>query len=161
LETNGLLHLLGSDISKMFDDENLADFKLKTNDNEVLNAHKFILAARSPVFYGMMTQEMKEAKEGIADVPDFDSKIMREVLRFIYCNEVEDLNEVAGDLIVAADKYQIDKLVEICIQNIIESLSTENVLQYLVLSQRVNNAVKLFEACFGLSAWYVCSFFSR
>jgi hypothetical protein len=39
-----------SDIRTMFENEELkTDFKLKTSDNEVLSAHKFILAARSPV----------------------------------------------------------------------------------------------------------------
>jgi hypothetical protein len=39
------------EISLMFENEELADFQLRTNDNEVLKAHKFILAARSKTAY--------------------------------------------------------------------------------------------------------------
>jgi speckle-type POZ protein len=136
-----------SDIRAMFENEDLVDFKLKTSDNEVLSAHKFILAARSPVFYGMVTSEMKEAKEGVADVPDFDSKIMKEVLRFVYCNKVENLEEIAGELIVAADKYQIEQLKSLCIENLVPKVTAENVCLMILLSQRVSNATKLFESC--------------
>jgi speckle-type POZ protein len=147
LATEKLNENFVTDIHAMFENEDLVDFKLKTNDNEVLSAHKVILAARSPVFYGMVTSEMKEAKEGVAEVPDFDSKIMKEVLRFIYCNEVENLEEIADELIVAADKYQIEQLKSLCIENLIEETDAENVCQMILLSQRVSNATNLFESC--------------
>jgi speckle-type POZ protein len=131
----------------MFENEALADFQLKCNDGEVLKLHKFILAARSPVFFGMLTSDMKEAKEGIADVPDFDSTIMKEVLRFIYCNEVEKLDEVAGELIVAADKYQLFQLTSICLENLAHKVTAENVCKMLMLSSRVNGVPILFDAC--------------
>jgi hypothetical protein len=48
-ELDDLKSSLTDDIYEMFENEALVDFHLKTNDNKVLKAHKFILAARSPV----------------------------------------------------------------------------------------------------------------
>jgi speckle-type POZ protein len=131
----------------MFENSDLIDFKLKASDSEVLYAHKFILAARSPVFYGMVTSEMKEANEGVVDVPDFDLMIMKEVLRFIYCNEVEKLEEIAEDLIVAADNYKLEHLKSMCIESLAPKVTHDNVCQMVALSQRVSNASKLFDSC--------------
>jgi hypothetical protein len=47
--SDALKSSLADDIFEMFEDEELADFHLKTSDDEVMKAHKFILAARSPV----------------------------------------------------------------------------------------------------------------
>jgi speckle-type POZ protein len=126
----------------MFEEDTLADF-----EGEVLSCHKFILAARSPVFYAMLSNDMKEAKQGFADVADFDSKIMREVLRYIYSNQVEELKEIASELILAAEKYEVNGLKEICIDSLIENMSTKKVVKSLLLSNRVSFAENLFNEC--------------
>lgn len=38
-------------------EENFSDLKLETKDNMTLSAHRFILAARSPVFRKMIEKE--------------------------------------------------------------------------------------------------------
>lgn len=129
------------------DQSQLADFELKTKDNETLKAHRSIIAARSPVFFKMLTSDMEEAKQGWANVPDFDSIVMKEVLRFIYCNEVRDLNKIDYDLIFAAEKYQLDELKEICIDSMIAQLSSENVLKFAVIADHISKASKLFNSC--------------
>jgi hypothetical protein len=128
----------------------LAKFELKTSDGEAMKVHKVVLATRSPVFFAMLNNDMQEAEKGIANVPDFDSKLMKEVLRFIYCNEVEDLNEIAHDLVFAAEKYQLDGLKDMFIDSMISTLTTENVLKILLISERVSESKKLFFKCSDL-----------
>lgn len=139
-----------SDFQNMLLDETFTDFQLKTNDGEVLKAHKVVLATRSPVFHAMLTKDMQEAREGCANVPDFDSKIMKEILRFIYCHDVGSGDEIARDLIYAAEKYQLDELKKICLASIIKLLSIENVVGALMISDQVSEAVYLNEKCLDL-----------
>jgi speckle-type POZ protein len=72
---------------------------------------------------------------------------MKEVLRFIYCNEVENLDEVAGELIVAADKYQLEELKPICIESLLPKLNDKNVCKLLMLSQHISGSSILSDAC--------------
>ena len=123
-----------------------ADFELKMNDGEILMAHKSILAARSPVFRAMLTTGMKEAATNSVEVPDFCSKTMRELLRFIYCGEIE-IPEGATDLIFAAEKYEVLELKEICIDRLISDLSDENVIETLIIADRVSGTERLAAGC--------------
>ena len=138
------------DYKKMFGDRHLADFELKTSDGESLKAHKVILAARSPMFYAMLTTAMKEAKENYTIIPDFDSFVIEEVLRYIYYNEVENLDEYVGELVFAAEKYQLDGLKKLCVDKIILSLTKENVLEWLENADRLTKTGKLFKKCLNL-----------
>ena len=131
----------------MFEDKNLTDFKLKCSDDEVLTCHKVILAARSPVFYAMMSIDMKEAQQGFAEVPDFDSKLMEQVLHFIYCNKVINLEELSYQLIFAAEKYELKELKRMCIEHIIKNLKIENVTESLIISNRISGSDKMFTKC--------------
>lgn len=132
---------------KMFNDEKLSDFELKTKDGEQFKAHKSILAARSPKFFSMLTNNITEAYATSYITSEFDSVVMKQILRFIYCHEVENLDEIALDLIHAAEKYQLDDLKEMCMDRIIANLSTNNVLKALTISNTVRNTKKLFDRC--------------
>jgi speckle-type POZ protein len=136
----------------MFEDESLADFELECNDGKTLKCHKFILAARSPVFRTMLSVDMKESREGFVIVPDLSSIVMKEVLRFMYCSTVENLDEVAKDLIFAAEKYELNKLKEICFDKINEGLSKANVIQTLHIANKISESEELFEKCARLIA---------
>jgi speckle-type POZ protein len=131
----------------MFDDSHFVDFVLRTSDNKELKTHKSIIVARSPVFFAMLKNDTKEAKENSADVPDFDSKTMKEFLRYIYSNEVQDLESIARDLVFAAEKYEIDGLKKICMESLHASISTENVVQTLKIADRVSESENLFNKC--------------
>lgn len=138
---------IASDYKILFESGTISDFELHMNDDKTLKAHKAILVARSPVFFKMLTTDMQEANKSSVDVPDFDSKTMKELLRFIYCNEVENLKLVAFTLIYAAEKYEIVKLKKICCDDIISKLSAENVVDALIIADRVSDMEKLFHQC--------------
>lgn len=98
----------------MFESETFSDFELISKDGKVLKAHKAVLASRSPVFFSMLNIDMEEAERGSVNVPDVDKKTLKELLRFIYCNEVEGLNEISRKLIFAAEKYELKSLKTLC-----------------------------------------------
>jgi speckle-type POZ protein len=131
----------------MFEDESLADFELECNDGKTLKCHKFILAARSPVFRTMLSIDMKEAKEGFVDVLDFGSSVMKEVLRFVYRDDVGNIQHIARSLVFAAEKYELEKLKKICIESMIENLSKDNAIRSLLITEKIPGCEKLYEEC--------------
>lgn len=143
-----------TDFEKMFDKNILTDFDLKTNDVEVLKVHKVVLAARSPVFYAMLKNGYKELKQMYVDIKQYDSVVMKEVLRFMYCQKVRFINEeITHKLAFAADMYQVEDLKEACINQIIFTLSTDNVLKSLILADQLTK--NLYSECMELIIRYV------
>lgn len=136
----------------MFDGELFCDFHLRMMDGETLKASKLILSARSPVFLKMLTTDMEEASTNSVDIPDVDSQTMKELLRFIYCYKVQELNEVVSDLLIAADKYQIAELKTICVDHITENLSQDNVVDVLVMTDPMSDVDKMFACCINVVA---------
>lgn len=130
----------------MMNEEIFADFDVETEDKKVLKAHKSVLAVSSPFFFGLLNTKMKEKE---------DSVVMREVLRFIYSNEVENLSAIVNELVFAAEKYQLEGLKELCVDSIIEALNTENVFQSLMAADRLTKAEELKKKCVGMIVRYV------
>ncbi len=66
----------------------------------------FVSSGRSTVFRAMFSHDMTESSgnRNRVVINDFDFKTMQELLRYIYCEEVLNLKEVALDLLQAADK---------------------------------------------------------
>ena len=48
------------------------------------------------------------------DIIDLDPDVLAEMLHFIYTGKTPKLDDLAGDLLGAADRYQIDKLKAAC-----------------------------------------------
>ncbi|XP_033230657.1 speckle-type POZ protein-like isoform X3 [Belonocnema kinseyi] len=91
--------------------------------NEFL-AHKVVLAARSPVFQSMFEHEMKESLENQVEITDFKPEIVEKMLRYIYTDNIEDLNEAdAQKLLAIANKYALKRLKIICMKEISKSVN--------------------------------------
>lgn len=131
--------------------EIVCDFELNMNDGVALKAHKAILIARSPVFHKMLTIDMTEATKNSVDISDIDSKTMKELLRFMYSGEVESSGGILNDLIFAAEKCEIKQLKEFCIEQIIKNLTEDNVVDALIIVDRVSDTDKLLKKCVAIS----------
>ncbi len=87
-----------------------ADFKLIASDGNYLPAHKWMLAARSPVFAALLSS--KEDITSLHLAVDCTVKEMKRFIRFIYTGELEGL--VTQNLLQLAIKYQIKTLEQVC-----------------------------------------------
>ena len=127
---NRLLH-------DLFDRKKLSDVTFHIDDKKI-QAHKLILSTRSSVFEAMFSHDTKEKLTNRVEVVDVDAGVFEEVLRLIYTNEVDStlLKDRTIELMVAADKYMLDDLKILCRQQVLDSLSIENVLDYFVSVQR-------------------------
>ena len=94
------------------------DFKLIAKDGKVLNVHKFILAARSPVFANLFNHEEIEESHYI----DCTEDEMTQLVKFIYTGELEGI--VGVELMQLAAKYQMTTL-EKLYQTISEDVSMD------------------------------------
>lgn len=141
------------DFRNMLCEDKLLDCQLITSDGEILTCHKAILAARSSIFKAMFTNGSEEAKKSIFKITRFNSKTIQTLLRFAYCFDIANLDEiVAHDLIIAADEYNMNELKNICVENLIASLRPENALRSLIIAENISGTGNLFAECLNVVA---------
>jgi len=90
--------------------ENRAYFKLIANDGKSFPVHKWILAARSPVFAALFSSN--EEIESIHLAVDCNVDEIKQFVHFMYTGELEGL--ASHTLMQLAVKYEIKTLREIC-----------------------------------------------
>ncbi|RLM61275.1 hypothetical protein C2845_PM14G05680 [Panicum miliaceum] len=108
-------------------------------DGEILAAHKLVRATRSPVFMAEFLGPMKEAKETHVAIEDMRSDAFRALplLHFIYTDSLPDTDDARGDagteliqhLLVAADRYDVDRLKLMCENMLCDGLDVWNVAE--------------------------------
>ena len=116
---------------------------------EKIPGHSIILhGGVSPVFTAMFEHNMTESSSRTVVVEDIEPNIFRQLLRFLYTGDAPEMKDenIAELLFVAADKYQVDKLKDLCIPVLSKAIDDENVLHFLVLAH-LHSAVWLQEDC--------------
>lgn len=132
---------LSDDIGDLFESRKFSDVILSVNGKEFYT-HKAILAARSPVFAAMFEHDMEEKKQNRVEITDVDSDVLKEMLRFIYTGRATNLDNMADELLAAADKYALERLKVMCEEELCQSLSVDSVSESLVLAD-LHNADQL------------------
>jgi speckle-type POZ protein len=121
---------------------------------ETFEAHKIVLAMRSPVFKAELFGPMRKTRARSVTIEDMQPAVFRAYLHFIYTDSLPDLDDLQGNdhcemirhLLVAADRYAMDRLKMLC-QNILgNNLDVENVATTLALADQ-HNCVKLKDLC--------------
>ncbi|XP_065203503.1 speckle-type POZ protein B-like [Planococcus citri] len=134
------IHLkqLSDNLASVLENPNFADFSISANGKNY-QVHKAILAARSTYFAKMFESGMKENQQNRVEITDVSEDIMDEMLKFIYTGVCENLDKLADDLLIAADKYDIGHLKKVCVESIYsKSLCVENALNTLILADQYN-----------------------
>lgn len=127
-------------LAELFHSEKFTDVILAPSDKpEELKAHKAIICASSPVFTAMFEHATEERREGRVEIVDVTYDILKEMLRFIYTGEVDNLETHAEELYEAANKYCLDDLKQLCERTLIKRITTTNVCQYLKLFDMFNS----------------------
>lgn len=124
-----------------------------TVSGKAFAAHKNILAARSPVFKAEFFGDMEEKTSQRVEIKDMDPDVFEAVLRFIYTDmvpaELENKDAASGTvmaqhLLVAADRYGLDRLKVICEQRLALGIDIKTAASTLALAEKHN--------CSGLRA---------
>ena len=125
------------DLNTLLENKHLADVVLVCNGKE-LHAHKCVLGARSSVFLAMFNHDMKEKRECKVKISDFDVPVLTEMLRYIYTEEVQNIEQYSQDLLIIADKYALEGLKLKCETFLCNKISVDNAIEILTLSERHN-----------------------
>ncbi|KAG2613573.1 hypothetical protein PVAP13_4KG360392 [Panicum virgatum] len=137
LPSSGLNHHLGELLQKGTG----ADVTLAVS-GESFKAHKAILASRSPVFAAAFFGRMKEKHLQVIEIKDMDAAVFGAMLRFIYTDSAPELDRpedgaaVAQHLLVAADRYGIDRLKLICEDRLYDGVNVETAAATLALAEQ-------------------------
>ncbi|XP_065203295.1 speckle-type POZ protein-like [Planococcus citri] len=103
------------DFEKLFNDDDFSDVIIDVGGKKY-PAHKAILAARCPVFKAMFKNDSSKNEQNcVIEIKDIDENIFQEVLRYIYTGKVENLSDIALELMIVAQKYDLGPLKKACL----------------------------------------------
>ncbi|XP_048547925.1 BTB/POZ and MATH domain-containing protein 1-like [Triticum urartu] len=118
---------------------------------QLFNAHRCLLAARSPVFKAELFGPMKENSTRCIEIDDIEPQVFEALLHFIYTDCMMDgyeegKTENLQHLLVAADLYGVERLRVMCEGKLCDSVNLKTVATTLTLAEQHNCGV-LKKAC--------------
>ncbi|PAN43418.1 hypothetical protein GQ55_8G231900 [Panicum hallii var. hallii] len=127
-----------------------ADVKLRVG-RETFTAHRSILAARSPVFRAELFGWMKEQRAAQVRIDDMEPRVFAAMLRFMYTDSLPEIDEgdrrvMAQHLLVAADRYRMERLKMICEDMLHNLIDTGTAATTLALAEQ-HGCHRLKERC--------------
>ncbi|CAM0148164.1 unnamed protein product [Urochloa decumbens] len=121
---------------------------------ETFPAHKYMLAARSSVFKAELFGPLKEKGTDQIRIDDMEPRVFKAMLHFIYTDMMlpeigagEDRIIMHKYLLVAADRYNMERLKLICEDVLGKCIDTDIAATTLVLAEQ-HGCAGLKEACF-------------
>ncbi|XP_064487949.1 speckle-type POZ protein-like [Ornithodoros turicata] len=115
-----------------------SDVVLVSYGGKKIHAHRLVLAMRSPVFRAMFANDMKEKRESEVNLQDTDAALVEEMLAFMYTDSAPNIKSMAADLILMADKYDLERLKSMCERELLSNFSVDTVLDVLRLADKLN-----------------------
>lgn len=105
---------------------------------EIFQVHKVVLAASSPYFRAMLTNQMAETFVSTLEISDVAEEILEQVLSFMYSGEatVDSLHQ-AILLIAASEKFLMTDLSNIIFQSVKERAMVANCPELLAEAKRL------------------------
>ncbi|KAF7062823.1 hypothetical protein CFC21_069384 [Triticum aestivum] len=118
---------------------------------QLFSAHRYVLAARSSVFKAELFGQMKETTMECIKIEDMEPATFEALLHFIYTDNLPsnchvDQNVALQHLLVAADRYGLDRLNAICEEKLCQKIDVQTVATTLALAEQ-HHTVQLKNAC--------------
>jgi len=132
---------LAKDLEKVFMNKEFSDIVVKCG-NISFAAHKVILASRSPVFKTLLKANLEMKIKHAVYINDVNPEVMAEMLRFMYTGKAFNLDKIGMDLLIAAEKYQMKSLKEVCEKKFIRSNNIGNYFSLLIMGHKNSSNVK-------------------
>ena len=89
------------------------DVTLVSSNNQEVPCHRFILAARSPIFKRLFASK-NVTDEPIRESTDSSTEALKAMVKYLYTDTLEDGN-INEDLMNLADKYELSQMKELCL----------------------------------------------
>ncbi|KAJ1272868.1 hypothetical protein BS78_06G235600 [Paspalum vaginatum] len=143
---------LQQDLADMLKNGEGTDVSFSVGDR-LFHAHRCMLAARSIVFKAELFGMMKEKDAKCIKINDMEPTTFEALLYFVYtdsfpddCNA--DKNVAMQHLLVAADRYGLDRLKLMCEAKLCRDIDVETVATTIVLAEQ-HHCTQLKDACLG------------
>ena len=117
----------------------------ESESKQVIPAHKFVLSIGSPVFEAMFYGELAETRDSI-ELPDREYESLLELLRYMYCDEVNLSGSNVMGVLYLAKKYMVPSLAGKCTKYLQSNLDPSNVFSILPSAQKYDEK-NLVERC--------------
>ncbi|EPS61448.1 hypothetical protein M569_13349, partial [Genlisea aurea] len=105
--------------------------------------------SRSPVFRAMLENEMEESLSGTVKISDISYDALRAFVNYLYTAEASLDEQLACDLLVLAEKYEVKHLKSYCEKFLMSKLNWENSLLVYAFAHQ-HGARTLLEAALSL-----------
>ncbi|XP_064100218.1 kelch-like protein 20 isoform X3 [Macrobrachium nipponense] len=113
------------------------DLVIKTQD-EVIHAHKVVLAAASPYFSAMLSGGLMEGLTQTLVLEDIPGELIRIVLIYIYTGQAPLTESNVQEVLTLSDYFQIHALRKLCCYYLANNLTAENCLGVYELAKLHN-----------------------
>lgn len=131
--------------------------------DETFEAHKLVLAARSPVFRAQFFGLVGNPNMDKVVLEDVEPYIFKAMLSFIYSDKLPDVHEVTSStslctstnvvqhLLAAADRFNLDRLKLLCEAKLCEEVNVDTVATTLSLAEQ-HGCTQLKDICLKFAA---------
>jgi kelch-like protein 7 len=122
--------------STLYDNKDFADVLLLVDETKIY-AHKVILAAHSKHFAHVFRLGTKEFNLKVFEVRE-DGTLFKKMIQIFYTNDISEVDfDVALELIVLAQFYLAEELVQSCEEIILRNMTVVNCLEILSVADSV------------------------
>ncbi|VAI37958.1 unnamed protein product [Triticum turgidum subsp. durum] len=134
-------------LGDLLESKDAADLTFQVG-GEMFPAHGCVLAARSSVFKAKLLGAMGESSSSAIKIYDMEPGVFKALLHFIYTEKVSPVIDVAiaSHLLVAADRYNIGRLKQICEEKLCSHIDSNMVATSLDIAEQ-HGFPRLKEAC--------------
>uniref|UniRef100_M8AW07 Speckle-type POZ protein-like protein n=1 Tax=Aegilops tauschii TaxID=37682 RepID=M8AW07_AEGTA len=140
-------------LAKLLEGNKGSDVMIIVN-GETFHAHKIVLALRSPVLDAELYGPMGDSEKQCMQIEDMQPAVFKALLHFMYTDSLpvmhdldnHDKKEIIKHLIVAADRYAMERMKLMCESMLCKSLDAKSVGATLALADQ-HHCSKLREAC--------------
>ena len=158
VETNSIVvppSNLHQDFGNMLHDGEGADVTF-TVCGQLFHAHRCVLAFRSPVFRAELFGPLRENATECIKIDDMEPMIFEALLHFIYTDTLPDNCKdgkaaAMQHMLVAADRYGVDRLRLLCERKLSDAIDVETVSTTLALAEQ-HHCSQLRGACIRFMA---------
>ncbi|XP_075478296.1 BTB/POZ domain-containing protein At1g55760-like [Primulina tabacum] len=119
-------------LGRMLSENIHTDITIHASDGKTIEAHRAVLASRSPVFRSMFSHNFREKELSSVNISDMSIEACQAFLNYIYgIIKKEEFLTHRLALLRAADKYVVSDLKETCHDSLVEDIDCKNVLERL------------------------------
>ncbi|CAM9089696.1 unnamed protein product [Chrysoparadoxa australica] len=129
---------LKDDLRRLMNNQELSDVTFLV-DGFPVYATRAHLAVRSEHFRAMLYGGLREASEGEVKIQDVSHDVFVKMIEYLYTDSVGDIShDLAVKLLMASERYLLDRLKALCEESIRKSITVDNVISIFMLAHKHN-----------------------